>query len=394
MGAFGRRYKYNNIKYDTKYVYHIVGYGIRSSTISIFILFLIMVFLLIGCESDIVQNNITKLKSKDPKVQIDAIVFLEKTKDIRVVVPLINCLKDKNNSVRESAKSALVSLGTLSTDPLIASLTDDNTEFISYVNNILLQIKDPNLMDILISSLNNQDFRIRKNSAHLLGKLKNNRSIYPLLEASKEVNLEVRKEALNSLLDIKFDLGWKNDKRVVNKLISSLNDKDAKVRELTLMCLYEIKEHQVVEGLLKALKDSDPGVQEKAIMGLMFIRDPKHIDIIFDLAKNEFGKVQKMALSYLGSINPKNDIFSKAILSDNNLKKISNNYKLFIICGAGGTEEVLIYAMERFGNITMAEDFLNCGNNKLKQAAEKYADKHGYLTIPMFEKSNSINWGR
>jgi len=378
--------------HDTRYNF-IWGHDNGFLVIAISILCLIMVLLLIGCETDIVENNINKLKSKDPKVQIDAITFLEKSKDVRVVVPLINCLKDKINSVRESARMSLATLGTISTDPLIASLADDNTEFISYVNNILLEVKDPNLTDMLISSLRNQDFRLRRNSAHLLGKLKNNKSIYPLLDALNDANPEVQKEAVSSLLDIKFDPGWINDKRVVNELLSSLENKDGKVRELVLMCLYEIKEPQVINALLKALKDSDPGVREKAIMGLTFIRDPKHIDIIFEMTRNEYNKVQRMALSYLIAINPKTDNFSKAILSNKNLTKISDNYRLFILNGVGGSEEVLIYALQRFGNIKMAEDFLNCGNNKLKLAAEKYAEKNGFIVMPMFGKSTTINWG-
>lgn len=60
--------------------------------------------------------------------------------------------------------------------------------------------------------------------------------------------------------------------------------------------------------------------------------------------------------------------------------------------GEPGTETILIKALNKYNDKSMAEDFLNCGNNQLEEAAKKWARVHGYMEWPDFG-SDSPTWG-
>ena len=68
-------------------------------------------------------------------------------------------------------------------------------------------------------------------------------------------------------------------------------------------------------------------------------------------------------------------------------------YYALIKIGKEGTESALIRALNRFGYVTMAEDYLNCGNPKLEKAAEDWADEHGYRVLPSFGGVGGVRWG-
>ena len=71
-------------------------------------------------------------------------------------------------------------------------------------------------------------------------------------------------------------------------------------------------------------------------------------------------------------------------------------YKYFLNVGTPGTEEALIWVLERGGSQTMAVNYLNCGNAKLEKAAEAWAKEHGYILLkqPTFGGGSSgPHWG-
>jgi len=52
----------------------------------------------------------------------------------------------------------------------------------------------------------------------------------------------------------------------------------------------------------------------------------------------------------------------------------------------------LIDLLTRFGNKTLAEDYMNCGNSRLKSAGETWGRKHGYNIRPG-AGSHRVRWG-
>jgi hypothetical protein len=60
---------------------------------------------------------------------------------------------------------------------------------------------------------------------------------------------------------------------------------------------------------------------------------------------------------------------------------VFNNYREFINLGIDGTEYFLIDALNAHGDIPMAEVFLNCGSDKLDQAARAWVARRPWLFI-------------
>ncbi|HWJ08198.1 MAG TPA: hypothetical protein VNS46_02420, partial [Nocardioides sp.] len=62
--------------------------------------------------------------------------------------------------------------------------------------------------------------------------------------------------------------------------------------------------------------------------------------------------------------------------------------------GQAGTEDELIAALNSYGGVGLAEFYLNCGNRKLEDAAEAWAEAHGYsvTTFPSYG-SGRPDWG-
>lgn len=70
-----------------------------------------------------------------------------------------------------------------------------------------------------------------------------------------------------------------------------------------------------------------------------------------------------------------------------------NTLILAIKLGISGSEDQLSTVLTLFGDKSMAEDYLNCGSNKLEEAARKWAESRGYqiMRIPGGARAT---WGR
>ena len=71
-----------------------------------------------------------------------------------------------------------------------------------------------------------------------------------------------------------------------------------------------------------------------------------------------------------------------AFLKDIDLKRVAEDYKSFIRREKYDTQGLLILVLHRYGSKTMAEDFYNCRNGKLKKASMRWVEQHGYTISP------------
>jgi hypothetical protein len=55
-------------------------------------------------------------------------------------------------------------------------------------------------------------------------------------------------------------------------------------------------------------------------------------------------------------------------------------------------ETVLVEALEKHGTKKMAEDFLNCENRRLEEAARRWGEMHGYPVI-LAHGRVALHWG-
>lgn len=83
-----------------------------------------------------------------------------------------------------------------------------------------------------------------------------------------------------------------------------------------------------------------------------------------------------------------------AALKRKDVQVVATAYGFFIKQGVHGSEPTLINALKKYGDETMADVFLNCGNDALKRAAEDWAAKHGYTVDEVTSYGNGgIGWG-
>ena len=208
----------------------------------------------------------------------------------------------------------------------------------------------------------------------------------------------------------------------VDTLIQELKDKDSNVRAYTAKALVGIKDARAVEPLIAALKDNDREddfhqVRLSVADALGEIGDKRAINpLIENLTDRDSNERVAKILSNMGwkpqtdrdrihllvvqhkgeelkkDWNLTKDVLLKDVVSHYSWT-IENALYAFIAIGKREIIPVLIETLNRAGNVTMAEAYLNCGNGELDSAAREWASKHGYR-IERVPGSASLSWGQ
>ncbi len=149
-----------------------------------------------------------------------------------------------------------------------------------------------------------------------------------------------------------------------DRFIQELNSKDPIARRNAADALGKIKDARAVEPLVAALKDKDSSVRSRAAGALGKMQDARAVGPLV------------------------------AALKDENLEIIAGAYPFFIQRGDPGSEDLLIRALDAYGarNLWMAHDFLNCGNNRLAEAAGNWAREHDHR-IDTAPGRSAPRWG-
>ena len=158
-----------------------------------------------------------------------------------------------------------------------------------------------------------------------------------LIQELKDKNYNIRNGAESSLAKI--------GKPAVEPLIAVLKDKEPCVRSRVISLLGKIKDTRAVDPLITALKDTDPDVRRDAVTALGEIKDVRAIGPLI------------------------------AALKDTNSERTLTVLKNFEIVK---TEPALIDALNSYCDKSIAEELLHCGAGVWADAAQDWAEKHGY----------------
>lgn len=387
--------------------------------IEVYMMFLIFTLslLTIGC-SDEVDELIQKLKDEDSDVRIDAAQKLGEIGDKRAIEPLIACLKDEDFSVQSSAARSLGYIGdNRAVEPLINCLKYENSFVRDDVAFALGEIGDNRAFEPLLACLKDEKC-FQENVADALAKIGDSLAIEPLITCLKDNNRYVNYSYDNLYPD---DDQWsiakalcKIGKPAILSLSTCLTNENYNVRRNATYALGEIGDQRVVDLLINQLKDEDWVVRyyvaealgkigdKKAIQPLASVLPDWHSNTVICQTLEKLGWIPinetEQVYFWIGT-KKKNLILNwektkNILLNDTRSgveSRIQNAVYTFISVGREEIIDELIRILNEDGNETMAETFLNCGNNRLEEAAKNWAIKYGYSIMP--GGSRGAVWG-
>jgi len=169
------------------------------------------------------------LTAEDWSVRRDAVLALGEIGDGSCIMPLAQRLHDSYLEVRLAACGVFLKMGDEVVEPLIKALKDDNRV-------------------------------VREGVTQVLGKLRDPRAIYPLIDALRDTARKRVSDALRSFGSIAFE-----------PLVQALKNEDSRIRMGAAMILGEMKNPEAVNSLVQALKDEDPLVRDFARTAIYMI---------------------------------------------------------------------------------------------------------------------------
>jgi HEAT repeat protein len=192
---------------------------------------------------DEIEIQIDLLKDTDWVVRREAVITLGEMGDERCVEPLIRALRDGDWQVREAAIEALGMVGSPAVEGLIKQLRDWDSR--RAVIRALGKIKDERVLDPLIAQLRNDEFQ---------------------------------EETTDALVEL--------GEPAIEKLVTSLRDKDELIRKQAVIALGRIKNEKALDPLIEMLQDKDWYIRLTAAAALEKIGDERGREAIKPLMKD------------------------------------------------------------------------------------------------------------
>lgn len=298
-----------------------------------------------------VDHYLQELKNDDSKKQIIAIRKLARIKDTTSIAPLLELIEDDNANVN-------VQIHALST---IGAIGDP-----SVINRLASHLDEPKLAEKIIE---------------VFGEIGHEDAIYPLLNILQNrypYGLTDSNESgvfYQTIISIGQIGSTYSLAELVRLLTIHKSDEyqNITVRGLIYEALGGIECHLSFAVLVKGLRDwplrYDAAHSLEKLNWKSTYPDPLDL-YYFEIAmknnkkiKEEWSEVKRLLLKDIGSL-------------DKNTIKVA--LYSFILIGNDDVLPDLIYMLNNSGNKAMAEVYLNCGQEQLKNAAERWARRKGY----------------
>jgi hypothetical protein len=195
-------------------------------------------------------------------------------------------------------------------------------------------------------------------------------------------------------MDAAKALGDAKDTTAINALVTTLKkDKDGDVRAAAEDALVSIGS-PALNSLKPLLKDQSWRVRRRAVRTIGRMKDAAAIDSLIQAIRTDDDTyVKKYAAESLGEI--KDDRAVECLcngLKEGNMYITAGAYRFFLRRGEAGTEGTLIKALHTSLNRSMIDDFANCGNAQLREAALKYSE--GRYSVKGPSEWEGPRWGK
>lgn len=276
---------------------------------------------------DIVDNLIQCLSDREKIVRISAIKVLLETNSSKIIVPLIEKLKNKNEEL-EVRLEVIKSLSNINSEKVINALIDtlnDWNEEIRISSAVTLgKLTGKLATPYLIPLLHDKSCKVRSKVALTLGEIKDNKAVKALVELLK-VNYLVGSWGYNDLESVKIDvitaLGKIGSDEVIPALIESLVDKSHKIRKYSIIALREIGNSKFTEYIIDRLWDEDTEVRKEAIFTISVIGDLNTLEQLLTILEYGYSNKQEIILKVFS------DLISN-IKVENKIEEISKLEKI------------------------------------------------------------------
>lgn len=209
---------------------------------------------------------------------------------------LIELLLDKNGIVRSAAASVLGEMKAVDAiDPLIALFLGDSEEYVRQTAEWALTMMEDVDISPHLFLLFHGDVIQRRNSAFVLGALREKEAFPALLDLLKDEAPEIRSASA-------WALGRIGMKEVIPALASYADDPEAGVRKMVAESLGELKGEDAYRFLLPLLNDKDSEVRAMAVRGIGEVKIRKGEDHLIPLLNDSDPSVCFEAIYALGEL--------------------------------------------------------------------------------------------
>jgi len=322
---------------------------------------------------------------KSPLVRDRACHELGELKDARAVKPLLKVLRDEQDYVGREAAKALIKIGNDGIESLITCLKGKDYKIKKRALYSLINYAiDPRLIDHLIDVLDDDDPKLRACAAWGL------RKYGEIKKAGDALALAINDKDKNVRINAADSLGNFKDYHPSNALINALKDEDFEVRIAAVKSVGLQKDQKAIGALISILEDANSDVRQEAAGSIISIGIDSFNE--FKKYKREKGNnYSDMLISFMRQGNNLADLIIKAsdILD---IYIFSKRYEEIISFRVPGSEQILILALQNYGDESMANVFLNRGNPELFKAAKEWAQKRGYV-VKKYNSSSGPMFG-
>jgi hypothetical protein len=189
-------------------------------------------------------------------------------------------LTDRDADIRFTAAEVLGKLKDARTvEPLIIALSDSDANVRLGVATALGELKDMRAVEPLIAALSDSDDNVRSRVATALGELKDMRAVEPLITALWNSKSEITgsRTMRHRIVRTLIELGGD---RTIESMIPLLQDSDADLRSRAADVLGELGDERAVPPLIAALDDSNRIVRSVVALALSRIHTAKAIEAV------------------------------------------------------------------------------------------------------------------
>lgn len=240
---------------------------------------------------------IRTLQNRDAIIRVSAVEALGQIRTEEAIRALVTSLQDKNSSVRWYTTIALGQIHCEKTIPALRTvlLKDKKDSVRRGAASALAKIGSEAAISLLIQILKDKNSENRLTVASALTKAKSETAILTLIKLLKDEDPFIRRTAVNVLAEAKGEAA-------IPTLIEALEDEDSSVRSAAVWALKEVKHESVIPNLIEALEDEDDSVRYYAMEALGEKKSIASIYPLIRVLQNEDDSVRYYAIEALGQI--------------------------------------------------------------------------------------------